>query len=341
MILISYGTRPEWIKLSPIISELKNRKIPHLVCFIKQHENLNFGYYDISIDIDDYFTTCRLNNIFASVLKNISVFKNVNKVMVHGDTASAFSMAISAFHNSLELIHVEAGLRTYDVYSPYPEEFYRSSIDKISNINFCPTEGNIANLIREGVNGKKYLVGSTVIDSLLKIDTDIFKFITSKNKDKNIKNCLITLHRRENRIFFQDWINNINFLAEKYKYINFIFIKHPSYEIKKYNPNNKLKIIDPVNYLEMIKLLKNVDVVISDSGGLQEETCFLKIPIIICRKSTERPEVLKLNGFLCEHPYLLDETFNTVLNKKIDFDYECPFGNGHSSEKIIDILYEK
>jgi len=325
-LLICYGTRPEWIKIKPIIVKIKGI-IDYKILFTGQQEDIGKFDYDYNICID-YNSENRLNNIICSILMN---FKNYNfsHVLIQGDTATAYAIALSSFNNNKKIIHLEAGLRTYDIENPYPEEAYRQMISRISDINFCPTNENKNNLINEKVKGEIYVVGNTIIDSLVK-----FKSISYND------NILITLHRRENHIIINDWFLAIKEISEQYKNLNFILFKHPNpYVSSHYNifKNSNVNIVEPINHDEMIDYISNCKLIISDSGGLQEEASYFNKKIIVCRKITERPETIGTNSFLCDTPKDLNSIFkNHIFNYKVNNN--CPYGDGYSSDKILEIL---
>lgn len=324
MILYCYGTRPEFIKIKKIIES--SYDIPHKVLYISQHEDLVIGDYDFKINIKPKKN--RLDSIVSSILcDNIDdVLNGIDYVLVQGDTASAFSMALSAFHRQIKVIHLESGLRTYDKLNPYPEEIYRQLISRISDIHLCPTENNLKNLINEKVIGDKYVVGNSGLDNI-------------KNKNITYENIvLVTLHRRENHEILDKWFNEINLLANKHKDINFIIPLHPNPNVKKHkNILNNLTITNPLTHVELLEIISKCKLVISDSGGIQEECSFLNKKVIVCRKITERTESIGVHSFLCESPDKLDLIFNDLIyNFKVDSP--CPYGDGKSSDKIINIF---
>ena len=235
-------------------------------------------------------------------------------------------MAISAFNNKIKVIHLEAGLRTYNIYDPYPEELNRQLISKIANIHLCPTEINKQNLIKENIKENIYVTGNTGLDNI------------SKYGCKYTNKILITLHRRNNIPIIDKWFNNLEYIANKHKNIEFIFPIHPNPDIQKHKGILKsVKLIDPVSHDELIKILKICKFVISDSGGLQEESSFLNKKIIICRKTTERTEIIGKHGIFCETPDKLLNIFNKV-NQDYIINESCPYGDGESYKKIIHII---
>lgn len=327
-LLIGYGTRPEFIKIKPLLNKLKNI-IDYKTVFTGQHLDI--------IDNDlkpDYILNIlngenRLDNVLSSSL-NQDIFDGITHTLVQGDTTSALSLSLASFHRKIKVIHLEAGLRTYDYENPYPEEMNRQLISRISDINLCPTRLNSDNLKNEKVKGDIYVVGNTVLDNLVNLRNDC------EYTDK----VLITLHRRENHDIIKEWFSEINILAEKFPNLEFILPIHPNPNVQKFkNILQNVKVIKPLNHLDLLNILIKCKLIISDSGGLQEEASFFNKKIIVCRKITERPESINIHSFMCKEPKNLDEMFNYLIyNYKVDAF--CPYGNGNSSEEIVKILKE-
>ena len=198
-------------------------------------------------------------------------------------------------------------MRSYDIDNPYPEEFYRRCISNLASIHLCPTEHNKSNLISEKVRGDIFVVGNTAIDSLVQY----------KNQVNTGGGCLITLHRRENLAIMQDWITEINDLSKQYG-IRFRIIQHPNLQLTSLKNIENLNILKPLPHSEMLKLIVESDIIISDSGGLQEEASYFKKPIIVCRKVTERPESVGFTSFMCDSPTKLKQLFGKVINVKLE-----------------------
>jgi UDP-N-acetylglucosamine 2-epimerase (non-hydrolysing) len=326
-ILICFGTRPEWIKIKPLIEAFKNNGISHDILFTGQHVDL---LKDINADykiILQNLSNNRLNSVLANNLLT-DIENKYTHVLVQGDTTSALGMALWGFHNKLKIIHLEAGLRTHDLNHPFPEEANRQLISRIADIHFCATKENEKSLYSENVPKKEhiYVVGNTGLDNLVYVKT------TYSNK------VLVTLHRRENHALIGDWFKAIDELAELYKDLEFILPIHPNPEVIKHkNLLKYTKVVDPMDHKSTIDILKDCKFVMTDSGGIQEEASFLNKKIIICRKTTERSECLGTHGVLCLLPCDLQDHV-----KQINFNYKienkCPFGDGYSSQKISNIL---
>ncbi len=277
---IFIGTRPELIKCLPLL----NSSDIYEPIFVQQHTDiLDISSYKKShvIPIID-FTSNRLNNIMMSIINSDIFDKQWKAILVQGDTAVAFAAAISAYNKRIKVIHLEAGLRTYDLENPWPEEGYRRMIDSISNIALCPSIQSSQNLINEKFTGHIEIVGNTSIDA-----------IKLYNLKPTIGNTvIITLHRRENWNQIRSFFETIEELANTYNDINFILPIHPNPEIKKLETIfKKVKVITPLPHNEMCKLLENCNCIISDSGGIQEEASYLGKLVYCCRKITERTEL--------------------------------------------------
>lgn len=328
-ILFCFGTRPEWLKIKPIISKFDKKNYD--IFFTGQHMDL---IKDIDVDysvtvgtnnnrLDDVITTCMIqfpNNFYDYVL-------------VQGDTATSFGCALAAFNRKIKVVHLEAGLRTYDIDNPYPEESYRQMISRISHINLCPTKKSLKNLKRENNFGESFVVGNTILDSLVHLKSEV----NYQNK------VLITLHRRENHKIIKSWFEEINKVAEEYKELEFVLPLHPNPEIQKNKEvlSYRIKTIDPLPHKNLLDILKSCKFVITDSGGIQEEASFFNKKTIVCRKLTERPEGISTGHLImCEDPKYLIKIVKKI-NKNYKINKKCPFGDGTSADKIIKILNKK
>ncbi len=330
MILISFGTRPEWIKIKPLLQELDGH-IPYRLLFTGQHTDLLSKVSEqvelVKLDIKQ--GPNRLDSIVQSVMNLEHIFDGITSVIVQGDTTSAFSIALAAFHRKIKVIHLEAGLRTYDKRQPFPEEFNRQAISRIADIHLCPTETSKTFLEKETTQGKIEVVGNTVLDNLV----DLKPAYTDK--------IVVTMHRRENHRIMDQWFLEINKLAETNPDLEFIIPLHPNPNVQKHKGLLKnVKVIEPVEYEEFVKLLAKTKFVITDSGGLQEETSFLSKKCIVCREKTERLEGIGSFAFLCPQPSGLPALFNMV-NKDYVPQGKCPYGDGHASKKIYRILKDE
>ena len=321
-ILICFGTRPEYIKVKSLIKNLDNIK----TCFTGQHKDLLKNIkVDYNLNLNKNISENRLNNIFCNIL-SFNIFDDIDYVLVQGDTSSACAIALSAFNNNIKIIHLEAGLRSNNIYNPYPEEFNRQLISKIANINLCPTQLNKNNLVKEKVSGDIYIVGNTGLDNI------------NKNNCEYRNKVLITMHRRDNHHNMNIWFETIEKIAIKYSDIEFLIPLHPNPNVQKHKYIfKKVKVVDSMNHTDLIEYIKKCKFVISDSGGLQEECSFLNKKIIVCRKTTERPESLNITSFMCEFPEKLEKLVDDInINYKVSSD--CPYGDGNSWKKIKNIF---
>lgn len=330
MYLISYGTRPELLKVLPLINEFILNNIEFQTLFTNQHETLIKEYEHLIIP-----PTYVLKNIMkrgqslemltANIISQCSdLFKSqqqLSKVIVQGDTTSAFAVALSAFYNKKQIIHVEAGLRTHNIYSPYPEEVNRQLISKLSNIHFCPTNLAAVNLKNENIFDNVFIVGNTIVDT--------YKYILKTRKpDSNINNILqkkyilVTLHRRENRgDKIRSMWNQLNTISDTHC---IVYIKHPSIPECTQFLNENIILLEPQKYTDMVHLINQCTGIISDSGGLQEEAICANKLILICRNDTERPETITYgNGKLIGDKILENiEFFNSeTLTNNINNPY--------------------
>ncbi len=369
-ILIIFGTRPEIIKLIPVIKEIqknKNKYNLHL-CTTGQHSVLKNNIIKFfNLKVDTNFNLMK-NNQSLSDLNSIMI-KKINDLIsaykpdygiVHGDTSTTFCSSLVFFYNKIKFFHVEAGLRTFDLFSPFPEEFNRQITSKLAYKHFAPTRENKVNLIKENIKANSIIVtGNTSIDTIKLVMENIEKSKTIKNNiinylQKNLKVnflkdqiILVTIHRREN--FgnpLKEIFKSLKYLALKHKNIKFIYPVHPNPNVsllanKNLNGFKNIILSKPLDYHIFIFLLNISYLVISDSGGIQEEAPFLGKPVILLRNKTERPEVKKTGNTL-----IAGSNFNKIIklvNKLIFNDnfYKKSsktsniYGNGDASKIII------
>jgi len=280
-IAIFLGTRPELIKCLPLIQSSS----VYTPIFIEQHTDMLSDSYTTAkhtIKIQE-FGSNRLNNILSSILHSDIFSLGWDAILVQGDTAVAFGAALTGFNQGIPVIHLEAGLRTYNNEHPWPEEGYRKMIDSITSIALCPSVVSSENLIREGFSGKIHVVGNTSIDA-----------IHSYNLQSKIgSTVLVTLHRRENWHQIKGFFLAIEKLATQNPSLQFILSIHPNPLIKQYQSSFKhVQVIDPVPHKTMCEMLANCNCIISDSGGIQEEAGYLGKRVFCCRKVTERVELI-------------------------------------------------
>jgi UDP-N-acetylglucosamine 2-epimerase (non-hydrolysing) len=249
-------------------------------------------------------------------------------VLVQGDTGSAFGCSLAAFNRKLRIYYLEAGLRSGNLQHPYPEEGYRQMIARIADVNFAPTELSSDNLKGEKVHGETFVVGNSVLDNL----TDLGDCTT-----ENL--ILVTLHRRENLHWMSEWFTEIEKLAVSNPQFKFVLPIHPNPKIREHRPLlRNVTVVEPMEHEYLINTLRKSVLVISDSGGLQEEGTFFNKKVIVCRKTTERPEGIDTGHLhMCETPKDLSDLFGKLI-KNPYIRTSCPYGDGYTSEKVLDIL---
>lgn len=367
--LIVFGTRPEALKMIPLIQKLKNESVFQIkVCVTAQHRDMLDQVLDTfniapDFDLDLMSKNQTLSNLTSKILTGINTVLDSYKpdlVFVHGDTTTTFAISLACFYKKINIAHVEAGLRTNNLYSPWPEEFNRQITSKISAFHFSPTEKSKENLINENIPKKNIIVtGNTIIDTLY-LALDIIKqkrlHIVYKENfmfDLAKKTVLITAHRREN---FGSGISNIcnaiHELSKKFKNINFVYPVHLNPNIKKIvekelsNLHNVF-LIEPLAYLEFIFLMNESSIILTDSGGVQEEAPSLNKPVLVMRDTTERPEAVEF-GKVKLVGTNTDLIVNEVSKLLEDASYyesflvnANPYGNGTASDQIVNFLKEE
>jgi UDP-N-acetylglucosamine 2-epimerase (non-hydrolysing) len=325
-IAVLFGTRPEFIKCKPLLTNSNELK----AIYVEQHVELFDETFTTSVYkriCIENSSTCRLTNIVTSVLNSGIFDERWDAVMVQGDTAVAFAGALAAFHRSIPVIHLEAGLRTFDIQNPWPEESYRKSIDSMTSLAFCPTDVSMNNLRKEGYSGIAHIVGNTSID-----------VISSYNLKTHLGNkVLVTLHRRENWNVISEFFAVIEELAHTHPDLEFILPIHPNPAIRKNAESifKKVKVIEPLPHKELCELMASCNCIISDSGGIQEEASYLGKRVFCCRKVTERCEVLGSHVILT--PTALE--LKTHFEKQTDsLEKSCIYGNGKTYLKVLEVI---
>ena len=365
-VMTVFGTRPEAIKMAPLVLELEKRdNVESIVCLTAQHREMldmvmdMFGIkadYDLNI-MQQRQTLAGITTKAINGLDEVMAKAQPDVVLVHGDTTTTFAGSVAAFYNKIKVGHVEAGLRTYDKYSPFPEEMNRKLTGSIADFHFSPTLANKNNLLKEAIDEDAiYITGNTVIDAIKYTVKDDFKF-----KDETLANTdfegkrviLVTAHRREN---LGEPLKNIcravTRLVNEFPDVEVIYpvhlnpaVRETVYEIM--SGNDRIHLIDPLDVDELHNLMKRCFMVMTDSGGLQEEAPALGKPVLVLRTETERPEAVaagtaKLAGVEEEDIYNLGKT---LLCDKAEYDKMAkaanPYGDGNASARIVDaLLYE-
>ena len=367
-ILTIIGTRPEAIKMAPVIEKIKkDKKFDIKVCSSSQHKKmlsqvLNLFKIDTDFDLNIMSKNQSLNEISSKIFKRLDPVLdryNPDLVLVHGDTTTTLSAAISAFHKKIKIGHVEAGLRTKNIHSPWPEEANRRLTSSITSFHFAPTETARKNLINEGVKLNQILVtGNTVIDALqtimkmLKTNKKISQSLQTKFKflDKTKSMILVTGHRREN---FGEGIENICksiiSISRLNSNVQIVYPVHLNPQIKQpvqslLKEKKNIFLIEPQDYLSFCYLMLRSRLILSDSGGIQEEAITLKRPVLVMREFTERQEALKSGAvkLVGSSQKKIVDSVNELLRDEKQYNSMIlktnPYGNGKASEKIFNFL---
>ena len=358
-----FGTRPEAIKMAPIIKAMKKRDdIDTVVCITAQHREMLdqvLKLFDIipNYDLNIFKPGQSLTEITTKAimgLEEIIKSEEPDILLVQGDTTTVFAGALAAFYQKVKIGHVEAGLRSGNLYSPYPEEANRKLTGVLTDFHFAPTERNRQNLLLENYPADKiFITGNTVIDALKYAINDNFSFenpVLNEIDYNNKRIILLTSHRRENiGRPMENIFKAVNDIAEKYKDVEIIFPMHLNPKVRSiaYNilgSNSQVHLVEPMDYEPFTNLMVRCHIVVTDSGGLQEEAPALGKPVLVVREETERPEGIeagtaKLVG--TDYKPIYD---NLELLLSNDLEYEKmakavnPYGDGKASEKIVEIL---
>ena len=358
-IMLVFGTRPEAIKMCPLVNELKKRKnIETIVCVTGQHRQMLDQVLEAFSVVPDYDLSIMkdkqtLFDVTVNILERIkTVLEEVKPdvVLVHGDTSTTFVTALACFYLQIPVGHVEAGLRTYNIYSPYPEEFNRQAVSIISQYNFAPTELSKQNLLKEGKNPESiYVTGNTAIDAL---KTTVRADYTHPELEwaGGSRLIMITAHRRENlgepmRHMFKA----IRRVMDEHPDVKAIYPIHMNPVVREIaqeylGDDDRIHIIEPLDVLDFHNFLSRSYLILTDSGGIQEEAPSLGKPVLVMRDTTERPEgiaagTLKLVGTEEETIY---KEFSRLLSDKDEYEAMSkasnPYGDGRACERIADIL---
>jgi UDP-N-acetylglucosamine 2-epimerase (non-hydrolysing) len=360
-VMVVFGTRPEAIKMCPLVKELETREeLDTIVSVTGQHREMLDQVLEAFNVIPDYDLCIMkakqtLFDITISILEKTKTVLDVVKpdvVLVHGDTSTTFVTALACFYMQIPVGHVEAGLRTYNIYSPYPEEFNREAVSIIAKYNFAPTEVSKGNLINEGKDPASiYVTGNTAIDAL---KTTVREDYTHEQLEwaSDSRLIMITAHRRENLGEpMRNMFKAIKRIVEEHEDIKAIYPIHMNPEVREAASEvlggcDRIRIIEPLEVLDFHNFLSRSYLILTDSGGIQEEAPSLGKPVLVMRDTTERPEgiaagTLKLVGTSEDIIY---KNFKLLLENKAEYDkMSCasnPYGDGFASKRIADILCE-
>jgi UDP-N-acetylglucosamine 2-epimerase (non-hydrolysing) len=358
-VMVVFGTRPEAIKMCPLVKELKTRdKLDTVVCVTGQHREMLDQVLDAFNIVPDYDLSIMkakqtLFDVTINILEKMkAVFEEVKPdvVLVHGDTTTTFVSSLSCFYLQIPVGHVEAGLRTYNVYSPYPEEFNRQAVGIVAKYNFAPTEMSKENLLKEGKNPSTiYVTGNTAIDALKTTVKGDYSHI-QLDWAADSKLIMITAHRRENLGEpMRNMFRAIKRIVDEYPDIKAIYPIHMNPLVREAANDilgncNRIRIVEPLEVLDFHNFLSRSYLILTDSGGIQEEAPSLGKPVLVMRDTTERPEgieagTLKLVGTDEENIY---KTFKSLLEDKEEYEKMSkasnPYGDGFASKRIADVL---
>jgi len=364
-IITIFGTRPDAIKMAPLIKKLQAEPlIDSIICSTGQHREMLeqvMSIFSIKPDynLDIMKQNQTLEHITSSIMNKLGAVLDKEKpdlVLVHGDTATCLVSSLTSFYKKVPIGHVEAGLRTFDIYSPFPEEMNRKLVGTLATLHFAPTINNRNNLLKEGINEKNiFVTGNTVIDALNTTVTNYYTFeyeLLNKINYTSKRVVMITAHRRENiGKPLEQICNAIKELSTMYSDILFIYAVHLNPLVK----NTVYSILDnienvlltpPLNVRDLHNLMKRSYLIMTDSGGLQEEAPSLGKPVLVLRKETERPEAIaagtvKLSGTIKEN---IIKDVCTLFDNKKEYNKMAnsvnPYGDGNTSMKIISIIKE-
>ena len=361
-VMTVFGTRPEAIKMAPLVKELKSREeIECIVCVTAQHRQMLDQVLETfnivpEYDLDIMKQGQTLSQITSRVLEGLEkVVQEVkpNIILVHGDTTTTFAGALAAYYNQVDIGHVEAGLRTWNKYSPYPEEMNRQMVGVLADLHFAPTENSKKSLLSEGKNEKNiYVTGNTAIDAL---KTTVKENYTHPILDwvGNNRLILITAHRRENLGEpMRGMFKAIKRIVDEFPDVRAVYPVHLNPKVREVanevlGNDDKIKLIEPLEVIDFHNFISKSYLVLTDSGGIQEEAPSLGKPVLVLRNITERPEgikagTLKLAGTDEETIY---EMTKELLESKEEYEKMSkasnPYGDGFASRRIVDAIIER
>lgn len=365
-VLTVFGTRPEAIKMAPVIRKLEeNPFIESKICVTAQHRQMLDQVLNIFNIVPDYDLNIfkpgqTLTEITSRALEGLEeVIKDFmpDVLLVQGDTTTVFAGALAGFYHKVKIGHVEAGLRSHNMYSPYPEEANRKLTGVLTDFHFAPTEESKENLLREGYDESKiFVTGNTAIDALLQVVSDDYVFeddLLNRLDYKNKKIILMTSHRRENiGKPMENIFKAINDIVEKNREVEVVFPVHLNPKVRDIanrilGKNDRIHLIDPLDYLPFANLQARCYLIVTDSGGIQEEAPTLGKPVLVIRKETERPEGIKagtarLIGIEYENVYnQIDLLINNEEEYKKMANAVNPYGDGNASDRIVEIIVKQ
>ncbi|RDU22747.1 non-hydrolyzing UDP-N-acetylglucosamine 2-epimerase [Anaerosacchariphilus polymeriproducens] len=358
-VMLVFGTRPEAIKMCPLVKELKSRKtIKTVVCVTGQHRQMLDQVLEVFCVKPDYNLSImkEQQSLFDITINILNKMKSIlddirpDVVLVHGDTSTTFVTALACFYLHIPVGHVEAGLRTYNINSPYPEEFNRQAVGIVANYNFTPTEMTKKNLIKEGKNVDTiYVTGNTAIDALKITVRDDYSH-EHLNWAADSRLIMITAHRRENLGEpMENMFHAIKRIIEEHPDIKAIYPIHLNPVVRKtaheiFNNCDRIRLIEPLDVIDFHNFLSRSYLILTDSGGIQEEAPSLGKPVLVMRDTTERPEGIEAGTLklVSTKEEVIYRSFKCLLENKIEYDKmshsQNPYGDGFASKRIADVL---
>ncbi|MEZ3463490.1 MAG: UDP-N-acetylglucosamine 2-epimerase (non-hydrolyzing) [Lachnospiraceae bacterium] len=360
-VMVVLGTRPEAIKMCPVIKELKKNKwIQTVVCVTGQHREMLQSVLDIfGVDPEYDFQVMRsrqtLFDITGTILDhmhNVLEKEQPDLILVHGDTTTAFVAALASFYEKIPIGHVEAGLRTYNIYSPFPEEFNRQAVDSISQLFFAPTEDAKRNLLKENRREDRiFVTGNTVIDALaVTVQSGYCHEYLDWSCGSRL--VLMTAHRRENvGDAMKKMFRAVKRVVAEFKDIKVIYPVHMNPDVRKFafsilGDCSRIKLVEPLDVIDFHNIMARSYLILTDSGGIQEEAAFLRKPVLVMRETTERMEgieagILKLVGTSEKNIYGACKELLSNYDQYVQMSQSHnPYGDGHASEKIVEKVLE-
>ncbi len=362
-VLSVFGTRPEAIKMAPLVKRLNSdADIESVLCVTAQHREMLDQVLELFELVPDYDLNIMKPNqtlamITANVLTGLDPVLEKEKpdiVLVHGDTSTTFASSLAAFYHKIPVGHVEAGLRTYDMYSPFPEEVNRVLTGHMASVHFAPTKRNLDNLVREGIDEKDIIItGNTVVDALLEVAGLPYEFEDETLKSIDFENkrvITVTCHRRENLgEYMRNIFGAIKEIADEFDDVEVVYPVHLNPKVREIaseilGDSDNVHLINPLSYQPFVNLMAKSYFIITDSGGMQEEAPSLGKPVLVVRKETERPEAVqagtvKLAGVEKD---AIASLARELLTSKDAYDAMAkasnPYGDGTACEKIVDAL---
>jgi UDP-N-acetylglucosamine 2-epimerase (non-hydrolysing) len=364
-ILVLFGTRPEAVKLAPVIHELRKKYFQTIVVSSSQHKELLKPFLKtLKIETDFDLRVMRKNQTpnevcskIISKLDKILSAEEPDLILVQGDTTTTLAGALAGFNRKIAVAHIEAGLRSGNINSPFPEEMNRRLVSQIASFHFAATEKNRRNLLAEGVPSEKiFVTGNTVVDSLkfiLRTGESSNKIQEVLEQTKGVKRILLTTHRRES--FGDAMSGNLKVLrdfVEKRKDVSLLFPVHPNPNVRLVTSEilagcDRIYLLEPLDYVDFVTVMKNSWLIVSDSGGVQEEAPSLGKPLLILRENTERPEAIKagvaklVGGTPRILKQMLEENYAVQTWIKSVKEVSNPFGDGRAAQRIVRIIEEK